>query len=374
MPTASHTGRLLPARCGVISEPAKRLIATVRDPSTSEADCMEAANPFLAMIGQAAPGEANEGLAILASALSVEDPHRAGFVALLCGSLVEIGHDPLPIAEPLRERLFSLLGLAGTLVESCRAKAPSRDDTDPQEVFEQIRMQLAPAMRLENAAWDALDRFWPAAIAVYSASPTARAAARTLRPLAAFISDLHEAGHGLDLMLSVLNDEPILVIEPARTLGVLARISGVVDNFQLNVLLMDAFPKSGIFARRRVSKQVAEIARGNGPQQIEDIVKGVWNLYNWEAIESQGRLLDPKDLKDKDFWIWNEGKPEDIHVFEGRRVILLGPPSYERTWGAQRMFDKLPATLECERNLTKAEVKDCLQRMLMAKSIERSHL
>ena len=42
-------------------------------------------------------------------------------------------------------------------------------------------------------------------------------------------------------------------------LGILGRISGVVDNFQLNVLPMDGFPKSGLFARRRVPARVAEV-------------------------------------------------------------------------------------------------------------------
>lgn len=68
------------------------------------------------------------------------------------------------------------------------------------------------------------------------------------------------------------------------------------------------------------------------------------------------------------FWIWNEGTPADIPVFDGRRVILLGPASYPRSWQSQRMFDNLPAKLEIEHKLTKDEIQDWLQRMLTAKS------
>ena len=170
------------------------------------------------------------------------------------------------------------------------------------------------------------------------------------------------------LMLTVSENEPIVVIDPQATAGILGRISGVVDNFQLNVLLMDGFPKSGLFARRRVPRRVAEIARGNGPQQSNDIVTGVWNMYTWQAIESALTLPDAGDQGSSDFWIWNEGIPEDIPVFEGHRVILLGPASYPRSWQSQRMFNNLQASLEIEQKLTKDEIHNWLKQMVAAKS------
>jgi hypothetical protein len=169
-------------------------------------------------------------------------------------------------------------------------------------------------------------------------------------------------------MLGVLEDEPVVVIEPETKLAILGGISGVVDNFQLNVLLMDGFPKSGLFARRRVPQRVAAIARGEGPQQSSDTVTGVWNLYTWEAIESGGTLPDPGDTGSSKFWIWNEGTPADIPVFDGRRAILLGPASYPRSWQSQRMFSKLQAKLEIERKLTEDETDDWLRRMVAAKT------
>src|SRR5262249_12863990 len=169
------------------------------------------------------------------------------------------------------------------------------------------------------------------AIAVFSVSPSARAEARGLRDLAAKIADHHEGGHWLRLLLSVLDKEPVLAIEPQTRRGMLARMSGVVDNFQLNVLLMDAFPRSGILARRRVPKRVADVARGLGPQQTSETVTGVWNLYTWRALEPGFGLPDPNNYGASNCWIWNEGSPEDIPVFAGRRVILLGPASYSRS-------------------------------------------
>jgi hypothetical protein len=348
----------------------ERLIATVRDPASTDAAMNAAAQAFFNAVGRASLDEANHALSTIAGFFSLEEPKRAAFLALVCGALVERGCDPLAIAQPLRERLQSLLEAAATLADACRARMPKSEDEDqdPREAFEQVRQQLVSEMPAENPAWEALNRFWPPAIAVFSVSAPSRAAARGLRDLAARVADHHEAGHWLRLILSVLDDEPILVIEPQTSLGILARISGVVDNFQLNMLLMDGFPKTGFLARRRIPQRVADVAHGIGPQQTDDIVTSVWNLYTWKAIEPGLQLPNPNDYGASANWIWNEGSPEDIPIFEDRRVVLLGPASYPRSWRSQRMFDRLPAKVECERKLTKAEITDWLQRMLAAKS------
>ena len=54
-------------------------------------------------------------------------------------------------------------------------------------------------------------------------------------------------------------------------------------------------------------------------------------------------------------------------VFDGHRVILLGPPAYTRFWGSQRQFANLQARFEIEQRLTKPEVHDWLDRMAAAK-------
>jgi hypothetical protein len=163
-----------------------------------------------------------------------------------------------------------------------------------------------------------------------------------------------------------LHQEPIVVIEPQTRTGMLGRISGVVDNFQLNVLLMDGFELAEGLPRR-VSQKAVDVASGRGPQQIQEAVKGAWNLYTWRAIRPGFTLPDAKDLASKTTWIWNEGRPEQIPVLDGRRVVLLGPPSYARGWPAQRTFAYLPAALERERTLTADEVEQWLDTMVRAK-------
>lgn len=348
----------------------RSLIATACDSTSADADMGAAAQAFFNAIESASRDDANAALRLLGAHLDFENASRAAFLALVCGALVERGCDPLTIAQPVTERLASLLESSAALAKACVDLLPESEeqDEDPVAVFEKTREQIAPRMPQQHAAWEALEQFWRPAIAVFSVSAEARASARHLREVAAQISEYHEAGHWLCLMLAVLDDEPILAIEPRTTLGILGRISGVVVNFQLNVLLMDGFPRSGFLPRRRVRRRVVDIARGCGPQESNDIVTGVWDLYTWQAIHPELTLPTAAGWDSSDHWIWNEGTPDDIPVFEGRRVILLGPPSYRRTWKSQRMFDNLQAKLEIERKLRKDEVRNWLCRLAAANS------
>jgi hypothetical protein len=370
--TATWLARLFSPLYPMLTDATNSLIETVRRDSSTEPEMKAAAQQFFDAVSKSSREQADAALRSLGAHFDLEDGSRAAFLALVCGALIEGGCDPLAIARPLTDRLEALLKSSVTLADACIAQLPKSEDgdEDPNEAFERARAQLIPTMPHENTAWEALNIFWRPAIAAFSVSAEARAAARHLREPATRISEYHEAGHWLQLMLGVLDDEPIVVVEPETKLGILGRISGVVDNFQLNVLLMDGFPKSGLFARRRVAQRVAAIARGDGPQQSNDTVTGVWNLYTWEAIESRGTLPDPGDTDSSKFWIWNEGTPADIPLFDGRRAILLGPASYPRSWQSQRMFSKLRAHLEIEQKLTKDETEDWLRRMLAAKAAD----
>jgi hypothetical protein len=273
----------------------------------------------------------------------------------------------MPTTNQLIEQLTPLLKLSAELAVACVDRIPESIDEDQDEIelFEVARDEIALTMVEQNAAWEALEEIWPKAIAFFSSHPESRMSARHLREYASKIADYHEAGHWLEMMLAVLHDEPIVVIEPGTSLGILGQISGIVDNFQLNVLLMDAFPGANV---RRVPQAVADVARGIGPQQSHHTVTGLWNLYTWQAIQTGTVLPDPSYYTSKEYWIWNEGTPADILSFEGRRVILLGPAPYSRSWQSQRIFSRLPAKLEIERTLSKDEVNDWLGKMVAAKT------
>src|SRR5690606_17838218 len=118
----------------------------------------------------------------------------------------------------------------------------------------------------------------------------------------------------------------------------------------LHTLLADALVRdrqrgpAGGLPGRRPSRREVQVMNGEGPQEDPDLsCQGVWNLYTWTALGPDGKLpAEPP----ADTWVWGEGTPGDISRFEGTPLLLLGPASHERSWGASRPFEALPASVE----------------------------
>src|SRR5262249_38151440 len=81
---------------------------------------------FFNPAGRASRADANAALAALAGHLATEDLSRAGFLALVCGALVEQGCDPQPLAHPLTTRLQTLHEAAAALADASETKSPNR--------------------------------------------------------------------------------------------------------------------------------------------------------------------------------------------------------------------------------------------------------
>jgi hypothetical protein len=207
-----------------------------------------------------------------------------------------------------------------------------------------------------------LERVWPDIIELCSVDPSARAALADLQDSVAALGEEHEGAHWIGIILAVLHDEPFVAIEPDTQTGIIGRMSGVVDNFQLHTLLMEDVPGKA----RRVSPSAAAIARGLGPQTSDETIVGAWNLYTFRGLRG-GSLPEADDTGASDVWIWNEGTPSDIPLLDGHRVILLGPPGYERSWAAQRTFPNLPATL----NATPLEASEVDEWLTRAEAVGR---
>ncbi len=153
----------------------------------------------------------------------------------------------------------------------------------------------------------------------------------------------------------LLRDEPFVVIEPHTGLGIVGQMSGVADNYQLHMLLLDAFPNPT--AATRISQSHAQVARGEGPQQVPGNVTGAWNMYAATALAPGAGWPEPGTQH----YIWNEGIPADIPVIDGHRCIVLGPPPYVRGFTACRLFD-IPASLGSVRTLDRDSVEAWVSR------------
>jgi hypothetical protein len=228
-----------------------------------------------------------------------------------------------------------------------------------------VTIAVDDARRLLLVGGPEFDERWFEVIELCSHDPAARAALADLQERAAELEDEHDGAGWIAQMLRVLHEAPFVAFHFDERVGIAGRMSGIADNFQLHTLLMDVFPapRSGLLRRprRRVSEAVAANARGDGPQALEEPITGAWNLYTHAAVVG-GRLPDPSDQAMWPTWIWNEGVPADIPELDGHRVIILGPAPYSRGWQAQRVFPRLPATLDA-RELSRAEVDDWAARV-----------
>lgn len=152
----------------MLAQATQRLITTARNASAGDAELKAAAQFFFDAARHAGAAEANSALAELGALLGDDDGRHVGFVAIVCGAMVERGCDPAALDRPLRQRLQSLLEASARFADACVGRIPPSQDgqQDPTGAFEAVRPQVAATMPGEAAAWDALKQFWCAAIAL----------------------------------------------------------------------------------------------------------------------------------------------------------------------------------------------------------------
>jgi hypothetical protein len=326
-------------------------------------------------VRDASAGEVGEALAVLGQAFALEHSPVQALVLTAAGAVVERGADAAPLVAPAIDFLRRATPLALTFHRTCAPQVAS-DADDPHEAFRRVAAQERATSPPAAAAWDALDDLYPPLIAILAASPAARAQGRALAADMAEMRQDHAGASWLWPMLMVLDKEPLLVIEPETGLGVVGTMSDISSNFELHVLLMDVFPQAGTVGslralatlvglrkRRRVSQRARDIVRGVVADQGGEPVIGQWNLHAWTALQATGRLSQGHEEQATAHWIWNEGVPADIPEFEGHRVVLLGPPSYERNFDAQRRFAGLRPDIEVQRMLSADEVEAWVKRL-----------
>jgi hypothetical protein len=341
---------------------ARQLLMVAADGGAARNTVRQAAREFIDASREADARDVHTALEILGGAYAL--PHRDHLPLALetAGCLVERGADPAPLVAPVVEFLQRVTPPAAEFHDACVARMPE-DADDLDAAFREVAVRLRSDMPKAAAAWDALEALHRPAIAVLAASPEARAQSHSV---ARKMTGLHEYNSGASWLLPLLltlDREPILAIEPDTGLGLVGRISGVSSNFQLHLLLMDIFPKPDSRSGRRISQKAADIVRGRIAEQQDDApIVGQWNLHAWTALRGAGALSRGHDATSTSNWIWNEGVPADIPVFDSYRVVLLGAASYARSFVAQREFQNLCADIEVEHLLSPDEVDAWVKR------------
>ncbi|WP_327290294.1 hypothetical protein [Streptomyces sp. NBC_01198] len=271
-------------------------------------------------------------------------------LAMAAGYCVERGADPAACAEPILDGVHRDLLAALEFARRWAASGGPQDELpEPDEkiiddaLLARLGDDAYEATRLA-LAWCWIEQWQPPALAVLCRSAEVRrrhasALVTACRDLAAL--NRHDL-KCLAYALAVLDEEPVVVLHrPTRT-GFEVRIGGIGDNFQLHTLLAHALIGGGHVPGTPPSAESVRLATDPEP------ARGRSEVIAAGAFE----LLAPDGER-----IWNEGLPDDIPVVQGRRLLVLDDPAYQRSWNADRFFPHLPGTVELTRVLDADETR-----------------
>jgi hypothetical protein len=345
----------------------------IRNAAEGEADVRPSASAVVREARGAPPDQITVGLVQLAASLESLPPKHVGLASILCGALAEHGADPEVAIDPMLRALERACESGRPFLEAClaaRPRPPVRQLSDeeysdvglPRDVLE----KTAARMPAEAAAYASVDDLCRAAIALLSRLSSDRRRLAKQRPgLGSAVSvyaDRHAFAGWLGVLLDVPDDQRFLVIDLETRRGFLVEVGGVSDNFQLHILLANALVGSKGLPGVPPTAEVVSASDGSGPQKTEASYRGLWDLIEWRAVRPDRTV----EAKDHQHWIWGEGRVTDIPEFEGVRVVLLSPTSYERIIAAQRQFSGLRAKVQLVNELTSQEVESWMERFAKA--------
>lgn len=320
--------------------------------------------------------ELTAGARVLAEAVPGLPAGRGAMAAPLLGLLVQAGGDPRCL-DSLAQRAAQELEAVAAFVQLWRSHAPrpadggeatqeaelpvtEGDDGTFSPARERLReigagngISVQECDRL-TVAWFTVGQWVQGLLIPLQRKQVRLSLAHRARLTAAASAapDADNVSWLLGLLLT-LDDEPLVVLHRASGRGYKLTISGIGDNFQLHTLLAATLignPRQGLIEGER-PRQSWIAAATDGPPEPGDGVHGQFNL-----VDAFGK------------WVWNEGRPADIPLFEGVRVLILDPPSYPRSWNAGRAYPLMAPTVTVNEVLPADQAVQWLARVAPATS------
>jgi hypothetical protein len=291
-------------------------------------------NAIARRIGRADVTEMTTGVAVLAPALADIPLGAGGALARLAGALVEQGADPSAVLETVVLRIASGLETAARLTELWDGDLPGPELVP--EVLKRVGPEIAEA-------WFTVGNWIPALLVLLQSENVRKSLPHRQRITAAVTAtrehiDDVEWAHGL---LQVLDDEPIVVLHRDSGTGYEITIGGIGDNFQLHTLIADTL--------------IGRHLPGTPPEPSWVAAATAGDLQPASAIIGQFNLVDAFGE-----WIWNEGRPADIPLLNDRRVVVLDPPPYKRSWNIGRVYPLMRPSITLTRVLSTEETAQWL--------------
>ncbi|WP_280437837.1 hypothetical protein [Nocardia carnea] len=336
-------------------------------------------------------GDMDEAFTVLLGRLSrsrVEDGDGVAHVAITAGALVEAGASAHMLVDALLPKLVPVLRAARRYADRCldQLEPPvagdneqDREDLGETMADAALRVDGRPIPRDLFRAGMADDR--PGATSLYWLGQWVRPAVAALtrdrdslrraiadRELVATTRSVADAGaHWLDVLLGVELDQTWLVLCPLEGRGFRVQVDGIADNFTLHVLLADALGRCGIPTEHN-PPELFDHLRGIVDDCPRNHIVGSFNLYDFRAAVYD--VAEPSNVA-QECWVWGEGNPRDVPLFEGVRTLVVGPPWARRIIGSDRTFWSLPADVQVMDELAPEELQAVLARAAAGSDVEQ---
>ncbi|WP_346535341.1 hypothetical protein [Micromonospora sp. DPT] len=346
--------RSLPDLCTDLAEATMRL---------DERASRKAIRAIAGQAEAAGAAELTEGVQRFVPALEQVAVGNGGRLAQLTAGLIEFGADPFPVLDILVERLAEGLEqaarfpvLADKLGDGLTAHTRPTRPAEAAALRDRVT-RAAPAAGLDTEeavaitqAWFTVNDWIPSLLLPLQQKRVRQALperARLTEAAAAMTEHAEDAPWLLGL-LAVLDDEQLVVVHRETGRAYSVTISGVGDNFQLHTLL--------------AATLIGDPAQG--------LIGGERPHHAWVAAATDGELAPPGGLRGQfnlvdanGEWIWNEGRPADIPLAGGRRVVVLDPPPYQRSWNIGRAYPLMMPEIRLDRVLPADEAAGWIQRI-----------
>lgn len=351
----------------------EEFIRIISDPLSSNEDVNTSLQPCFRLLADSSEQDVDTFMKKTMALSNLPNIERGTLAVTVCGYLVENGfpsqaalYEFITLYDDLLNKAQPFYDILQSQINKSRFVEGERDEAINKIYSELLNDQDIVDTDTYNAVI-ALDKFYTCGISLFSVNEDNFEKAKSqLGKKIAFAADYSQGCFWIDKLFSVLFDEPVVVIDIDNNIGFEGKISGIVDNYQLQHLLM-SLPALNNGASSINEENIA-IANGTGPQTSENTVESKWNMYHWGLSRQTNwkSLINNKEnlslsVEFRECWIWSEGAPVDIPVHNHRRVILLGSPSYSRSSRAQRTFKNLQASIVVEKELSESEIHEWLK-------------
>ncbi len=287
-------------------------------------------------------------------------PGLGARLAVMGGAMVENGADPAPLIDPVVAGLCDALERSAEFARAWHAVTDRRlpePGPDNRVVLGAARVLSGPfglpgrlrlgrrlpfAHALDLAVGWSIAEDWSLAATTVLQRSTAIRADLSRRPrLAAAVAAVEDDRPDLwclPRLLAVLDDEPLVVLHQPTGRAYAMRIGGIGDNFQLSTLLAHALNGHVPVTMPHPSWVAAAV---DGPLEPE-----------------AGPIVERFDLRDATGEsIRTAGRPADIPILDGHRVVVLGSPSFRRTWNIGRTYPMMRPSISLDRVLSEEEAR-----------------